>query len=164
MLLRKATIFFVSLDLVRSDVDLGVSGLDDTDTTFGLGLGLVLNENFTVQAGYQDFGEISVSGNGSAKIEADAFQVSITGGVPAGENISLYAEAGIDFWDASVSYVGVPGFGTGSASDDGQDIFFGIGAAAKASDNLAIKLEYQLHELDDVDIDILSLGIAVLFQ
>lgn len=156
--------FYGSLDITRTDLDLGVAGLDDTDTTFGIAAGYRINENFSVELGFQDFGEVSASAGGaSAKIEVDAIQLSVIGGVPVSENAGVYAELGFDSWDADFSYTNVPGFGTGSESEDGTDIFYGIGAYLSLSEAVNLKFEYQMHELDDTDIDVLGLGVTVAF-
>ncbi len=150
--------FFVSADVVRSDLDTGVNGIDDTDTSFGIGFGVNLNENFTVQANYQDFGEISGNFEGAnVSAEADAFQLSVTGGLPIGERAGVYAEVGIDIWDADLSGPG------GSVSDDGTDVFYGFGGYVSLTDNVALKLEYQFHELEDTEIDTLGLGVSFSF-
>ncbi|MGB2272056.1 MAG: porin family protein [Pseudomonadales bacterium] len=156
--------FYGSLNLARTDIDIGIAGVDDTDTTFGFGAGYRLNENFAIELGYQDFGEISVSSAGaSASVEADAIQLSVIGGVPVSENAGVYAELGFDSWDADLTYTNVPGFGTGSESEDGTDIFYGIGAYMSLSETVDLKFEYQLHELDGTDVDILGLGFTVSF-
>ena len=156
--------FYGSLDITRTDLDLGIAGFDDTDSVFTIAAGYRINENFAVELGYQDFGEVSASASGaSASVEADAVQLSIIGGVPVSENVGVYAELGFDSWDADLSYTNVPGIGTGSESDDGTDIFYGIGAYLSLSEVVNLKFEYQLHELDDADIDVLGLGFTVAF-
>ena len=156
--------FYGSLDLTRADLDLDETGLDDTDTSFGIAAGYRINENFSVELGFQDFGEISASAGGaSAKIGADAIQLSVIGGMPVSESAGVYAELGFDLWDADLSYSNVPDFGTGSESDDGTDIFYGIGAYVSLSEAVNLKFEYQLHELDDTDVDVLGLGVTVSF-
>lgn len=156
--------FYGSLDITRIDLDLDTAGLDDTDTTFGIAAGYRINENFAVELGYQDFGEVSASaGNASAKVEADAIQLSVIGSVPVSENAGVYAELGFDSWDADASYTNHPDLGTGSESEDGTDIFYGIGAYLSLSEAVNLKLEYQMHELDDTDVDVLGLGVTVAF-
>ena len=156
--------FYGSFDITRTDLDLDIAGLDDTDTTFGIAAGYRINENFAVELGYQDFGEVSVSADGaSAKVEADAIQLSVIGGMPISENAGIYAELGFDSWDAELSYTNIPDLGTDSESDDGTDIFYGIGAYLSLSEAVNLKFEYQMHELDDADVDVLGLGVTVAF-
>lgn len=153
--LAEAGKFYGTVEVVRSDIDLDIAGIDDTDTSFGLGVGYMINENFSVQAGYQDFGEISVSGVGSA--EADAFQLSILGGLPVSENAGVYAELGFDLWDADARV------GNQTASDDGSDIYYGFGGYIMFNEAIGVTLEYQFHELDDLEIDTLGLGVSFTF-
>jgi OOP family OmpA-OmpF porin len=156
--------FYGSLDLTRADLDSGVAGFDDTDTSFGIAAGYRINENFSVELGIQDFGEISASAGGaSAKIGADAIQLSVIGGVPVSENAGVYAELGFDLWNADRSYSNIPGIGSGSESDDGTDIFYGIGAYISLGEAVNLKFEYQMHELGDTDIDVLGLGFTLSF-
>ncbi|HAW14404.1 MAG TPA: hypothetical protein DCW37_04255 [Cellvibrionales bacterium] len=156
--------FYGSLDLTRADIDLGVEGIDDTDTSFAIAAGYRVNENLSIELGFQDFGEINVSGGGSsAKIGADAIQLSVIGSMPISENAGVYAELGLDSWDADLTYSNVPEIGSGSESEDGTDIFYGIGAYVSLSEAVNLKFEYQMHELDETDIDVLGLGVTFSF-
>ena len=154
--------FYGSLDLTRADLDLDETGLDDTDTSFGIAAGYRINENFSVELGFQDFGEITASsGAASATIGADAIQLSVIGGVPVSENAGVYAELGLDSWDADFSLS--DGVDSISGSEDGTDIFYGIGAYISLNEAVNLKFEYQMHDLDDVDIDVLGFGFTVSF-
>ncbi len=62
-----------------------------------------------------------------------------------------------------MSYTNIPDLGTDSESDDGTDIFYGIGAYLSLSEAVNLKFEYQMHELDDADVDVLGLGVTVAF-
>ena len=155
--------FYGSLNLVRLDIDSDFDNWGGTDTTFSVGVGYRLNENVAVELGYQDFGDVSISGNGSATIEADAIQLSVIGGLPVSENVGVYAELGFDLWDAKLSYTDVPGVGSGSDSDDGNDVYFGLGGYWSVNEKIAIHLDYQVHELDDTEIDTLGVGVSFTF-
>lgn len=145
--------FYGSVGLSRAEYDLG-SGFDESDTgLFVVNLGYKVNRYFAVELGYQDFGDISVSGNGSADVEADAFQAAIVGRLPFSNQFSAFAELGVDFWDGEVSFQNVPGFGSGNASDDGSDIYYGVGGELVLQNGLAVFIEYQFHDLDDLEID-----------
>ena len=95
------------------------------------------------------------------KAGADAIQLSVIGGVPVSENAGVYAELGLDSWDADFSLSN--GVGSISGSEDGTDIFYGIGAYISLSEAVNLKFEYQIHDLDDVDIDVLGFGFTVSF-
>lgn len=42
-------------------------------------------------------------------------------------------------------------------------MFYGFGGYVSVTDNVALKLEYQFHELDDTEIDTLGLGVSFSF-
>ena len=154
--------FYGSLDLTRADLDLGEAGLDDTDTSFGIAAGYRINENFSIELGFQDFGELNVSVEDVLlKAGVDAIQLSVVGGMPVSENAGVYAELGLDSWDADFSLS--DGVDSMSVSEDGTDIFYGIGAYISLNEAVNLKFEYQMHELDDVDIDVLGFGFTVSF-
>lgn len=153
--------FYVQANLNRTNIDIEV--VDETDTTFGIDVGYYFNKNLAIEAGYIDFGELSINGNGSFSVEADAVQLSVKGIYPVSNTIGFYAEAGIDFWDGKVSFSNVPGFGSGSDNENGNDLFYGIGGVLAFNDNISAHLEYMLHDLDDLEIDTLTLGIQANF-
>lgn len=146
--------FYVGAKLVNASYDADASGvsLDDSDTSFGIFGGYSLSQNIAVQLGYQDFGEVDITGaNGTS--EADAFELSLIGSVNASEAVELFAEVGLDAWDATVTSSGV------SADDDGTDLYFGLGVSFSVNDSIDLFADYQFHSLDDTDIDTFGLGI-----
>lgn len=159
--------FYGSLDLTRADVDFGsLNGVDinDTDTSFGIAAGYRINENFSIELGFQDFGELNVSVEDTLiKAGADAIQLSVIGGMPVSANAGVYAEIGFNLWDADVS-LSRPGFGSASISEDGSDLFYGIGAYISLSEAVNLNLVYQTHDLDDVDVEIDVLGLGFTFS
>jgi len=84
--------------------------------------------------------------------------------MPVSANTGVYAEIGFNLWDADVS-LSRPGFGSASISEDGSDLFYGIGAYILLSEAVNLNLVYQTHDLDDVDveIDVLGLGFTLSF-
>lgn len=161
--LASAQDFYASVNFGRSDFDFGVSGIDDDDSNISFAGGVKMNDNLALELGYIDFGDISVSGNGTASVEADAIQLSLLGLLPVSDAFGLVGRLGVDMWDATVKYSNVPGFGTGKVSDDGSDLFYGIGAYVNLGANANVHFDWQFHELDDVDIDTMSLGLSFYF-
>jgi OOP family OmpA-OmpF porin len=140
-----------------------VAGIDLGDDTgmkiFG---GYKFNKNIAFEAAYIDFGEITLTGNGSLTLEASGLDFSVVGSFPINQSFELFAKIGMLMWDADAIYVNVPGFGSGTESDDGSDIGYGFGANFNVGSNLAIRASYEMFELDDVDVDLLSA--AVIFN
>lgn len=157
--------FYGSASIGRSEMDLGVSGVDDADTSFSIAGGWQFHENFAVEVGYIDFGEVGArDGASSFKLGADALELSLIGTLPLNNTFGLMGRLGIDSWDADLRYTDDdPDFGSGKASVDGSDLFYGIGAYAKFSEAFRLQAEYQFHELDDVDVDVLSIGASFFF-
>lgn len=50
-----------------------------------------------------------------------------------------------------------------SESTNGRDISFGLGAAIYATDNVSVVTEYNMYQLEDMDIDNVSLGLQINF-
>lgn len=155
--------YYGSANLIRSEVDLDISGMDDADTSFSIAGGYKFNENVAFELGYIDFGEAKASGRGSASWDADAIEISVAGLLPLSAQGGLYTRLGLDFWDSTFRYSSVPFFGSGKASDDGTDLFYGLGGYVNLGSNVNVHLEYQFHELDDVDVDTLLLGMSFYF-
>ena len=66
--------------------------------------GYRINENFSIELGFQDFGELNVSVEDTLiKAGADAIQLSVIGGMPVSANAGVYAEIGFNLWDADVN-------------------------------------------------------------
>ncbi len=147
---------FYAASIGQTDVDL--PGFDD-DTSFTLGLGYSFNKNFAIEASYIDFGESSDDIIPVWTLSADGLQLAAVGKIPFNEQFSGFAKFGFLSWDAELEEAG---FGQ-IASDDGTDVTFGFGAMFDATEKVSFNLLYQMYELDDVDVDNLSLGIQVGF-
>lgn len=130
---------------------------DDTDTGFKLFGGYRIDQ-IAVEVFYADLGETSF-GSGSTKgnTEADSIGGSILVIFPVSNRFDLFGKVGVHAWDSDFSSnVGV------SDSDDGTDPMFGIGAAYNIN-QVSFSAEYERYELDNVDIDLMSLGVAYRF-
>ena len=141
--------------------------IDDEDTSFRLSAGYSFSDYFAVEGGYIDFGEVSdsftVAGvTGRVEAEADGFDLALVGSLPVSEKFSLTGRAGYLFWDADVkaTATGVP---TISDSEDGNDLFFGIGAEYRFTDQWSLTGGWDRYELDDVDFDNLHVGVRYRF-
>lgn len=154
---------------ILDDGSITSASLDDTDTSFGLKLGYQVTPNFSLEGGYLDLGELVVNatsdGSGflyapgpvSFTVSADGLFFNGKGILPLNEKFSLYGKLGFLLWDIegtlSDTTVSV------SASDDGNDIFYGIGGSFNITTSIALNADYMFYTLDDGDVDVLSLGI-----
>jgi hypothetical protein len=110
-----------------------------------------------VEGNYIDFGsgDDSVSG-AEIKSEADGVSLSAVGFLPIGP-VDLFARVGAVDWSADLSSPGI-----GSASDDGTDLTYGVGAQFRVW-SLSIRAEYEIFDIEDVDVDMISVGVTWTF-
>ena len=146
---------------VDYDVDVDIEG---DDTSYRIGGGFRVNENFAVEGYYIDYGEIDDSifvpffGDVELEAEATAFQFQAVGLFPASPSVDLYGKIGLAIWDAELS---APGFA--DEDDDGTDLVFGFGANFNISKQFTLRAEYEIANFDDVDIDTIMIGVNVAF-
>lgn len=150
--------------ITTSDLCNGISGpgvnCDDEDTGLKIFGGFKFSPNFAVEGAWIDLGEVSASGpGGSATAEADGFQLAAVGMIPFNPQWSIFGKLGAFMWDASVNS-NVPG---ANASDDGTDIMFGVGAMWNFAERLGLRAEWERFDVDDEDVDFLSVGIQFNF-
>jgi len=162
---------------------------DEDDTGFNLGVGYKVNDFFSVEGGYMDLGKasatLSAGGSalglsmtaGSVTAEADYDAVYLGGVFEYGINdkLSLNAKGGLYWWDADYratyssatfrlnSYTYVVTNGTTTWSDDGDDIYYGLGATYNLSDNLQVRADWYRSDTDDGDVDVLGLNLVTSF-
>ena len=141
--------------------------IDDEDTSFSLSAGYSFNDYFAVEGGYIDFGEVGDSFSaggitGKVEAEADGWDLALVGSLPVSEKFSLTGRAGYLFWDADIkaSATGLP---TVSDSDDGNDLFYGVGAEYRFTDQWSLTGGWDRYELDDVEFDNLHVGVRYRF-
>jgi opacity protein-like surface antigen len=112
-----------------------------------------------VEGNYVDLGsgDDTVAGR---KIESDinGFSLSAVGFLPVGP-VDLFARVGAINWNADVD---VPSLDF-SASDDGTDLTYGVGAQFRVW-SLSIRAEYEQFDIDAADtVDLISLGVTWTF-
>ena len=178
--------YYVFGGVGESDIETNISAgsgvnIDDTDTAFKLGVGYRFSEHFAAELGYVDLGEatvsttsannISIGGttaslNGSIENDVDGFIVGLRGDIPVYDSVNLFARAGIYVWDADASNSGTLTVGGNPVSvedDDGEDLYFGLGAEYMFSDHFGASIEYTRYDLDIGDADVFSAGLRYFF-
>jgi len=125
------------------DVDAG----DDSDTYFSVGVGFDVNKNFAFEGSYKDYG--GIDGRGWSA-DATSFSAAAVGKLPLNASVELLGKIGLDLWEVDAD----PG-----DDDDGFDLFLGFGAGFNVNSRTDITVTYEMHEFDDVDVDVLAVGI-----
>lgn len=147
--------------LEADDLDfIGLTSLDEDDTAYKLFAGYNFDlpvVNLGVELGYVDFGKPEIDTN-FGQIELDPTGVNLWGiaGVDAGP-IDLFAKLGYITWDVEAT-----GLGT-SDSDDGSDMGYGVGLGFGLG-GIKIRGEYEMYDIEDADLSMLSLSILYQFD
>jgi len=147
------------LDASFRDGDADVN-FDDDDTGYkifaGYNFGLFPFIDLAVEGSYVDFGEASadiLGGSANASVTGwDAFGLA---GVKLGP-VGLFAKVGAMAWDSEIEVI------NNRIDDSGSDPAYGIGARVQLG-SLAVRAEYEVIDVDVVDIGFLSVGAAWTF-
>lgn len=165
-----ATMALASLPAVAADngiylgASVGQSGLEIDDFDYdasATGYKIIAGWRFldwlAVEGNYVDFGsgDDRVAGS-KIETEADGISLSAVGFLPVGP-VDLFARVGAVDWSADISSPGI-----GSGSDDGTDLTYGIGAQVRVW-SLSIRAEYEMFDISDADLDMISLGVTWTF-
>ncbi|MEM9404356.1 MAG: outer membrane beta-barrel protein [Pseudomonadota bacterium] len=139
--------------------------IDEDDTGFKVFGGFLWDNpliDLGVEVGYVDFGEpeVNVPTNvGDVEVGFETSGINLWGiaGTELGP-LDVFAKLGYVSWDIEASIQRIQG----DVSDDGNDIGYGLGAAFNLG-ALQIRGEWELYDIDDADVSMLSLGVAFRF-
>ncbi len=127
---------------------------DDDDTGFkifaGYNLGLVPFVDLAIEGSYVDFGEASHATIGNADVGVTGWDAFGLAGFKLGP-IGLFGKVGMIAWDSSSNAVQT------ALDDSGSDPAYGIGARFQIG-SIAVRAEYELFDIDTVDISYFSVG------
>ncbi len=156
--------WYAGINIGQMSIDDDANGLlvDDSATAYRLYGGFDFNRFFGVEVQYIDFGEVSgeaVIDNASVSATADAngFGVAGVGRIALGEQFNLTGRLGYLAWDADTQAAGLSG------GDSDKDIFLGAGAEWIVSDQWVLGFDLERYKLDDVDVNVWSLGARIRF-
>lgn len=163
-----------SVDINAGPIGLVQPTIEDTDTSFKIFGGALLNQNLGVEVGYVNFGEVSVRWDDGIDYiedtwETSALYVAGLAVIPMNDQAGLMIKAGFASWDMDAKETSsIPGIGV-SLSESGTDPMIGIGFQF-AVDNLMLRAEFErFMDIGDEnttgqsDIDIIGLSAAVKF-
>jgi OmpA-OmpF porin, OOP family len=132
---------------------LGLTSCDDKDTGFKIFGGKKFTQNFAVEFGWVDLGEITATGpGGTARVGADGLQAAAVGMAPVSPQVNVFGKVGLYMWDLRATGPG------GSLSDDGIDLMFGLGVSWTLARQLDLRAEWERFDVGGDDVDMLSVG------
>ena len=163
----------------KTTVDTGISAvsgatLDEDDTGSSFFIGTKLDDSFSIEGFYTDFGEASLAGdngdtfvldgttytfNTSATIKYSGSTMGAAGRLHFNmtENLQGFVKGGIHWWDVEAAVTTATA--SANATDEGSDIIMGIGMDYQIGENLALLVGYDKYTVDSEDITFLGGGI-----
>jgi hypothetical protein len=122
-------------------------GFDESDTAYkvfgGYNIGFIPLVDFAVEASYVDFGSPA---NSNLNVDISGINAFGLAGLSFGP-FGIFAKAGAIKWDID----------TNNSSDSGTDPAYGVGARF-ALGSFAVRAEYELYDLDGVDVNMVSVS------
>ena len=162
--------FYMGASFGNAGVDtdfggIGVGDFDEDDSAIKAVIGYRFDLPavfLAVEGSYIDMGEPEVSA-GAASLSIDPTGINLAGiaGIEAGP-VELFGKLGYLAWDTDI--ILDDGLGNViSGSDDGSDLGYGIGIAFGLGP-ISVRGEYEVFDIEDADIDMISVGFTYLFD
>ena len=142
-------------------VDYGVDSNPNFDdpTGFELILGKEITRNVSFEISYIDFGKADDVATAVRHLEADAITAGALLRGKIGKTADVFLKLGMLSWDSEITQDGAGVI----ASNDGTDIFYGLGAMVKTTDNLSIGARYNVYDFDGDNVTMLSINAQLSF-
>jgi OOP family OmpA-OmpF porin len=155
-----------------------INSCDDEDSSWRIFAGYQFNKYVGLELGYADLGQgegratVTGVGSGTARFEAEAWDLVMVGMLPINERFSIFGKLGFARWDVDASAtVSIPGRGTGVGSDseDGTELTQGVGAQFNFTKNVGARVEWQRYndvggsKTGESDIDVISASLLFTF-
>ncbi|MGD9390932.1 MAG: outer membrane beta-barrel protein [Thioalkalispiraceae bacterium] len=156
------------------DGSLQSGSVDDSDNGVSVFIGNRIDNNLAVEFGYIDLGKTTFSGVSSGGViwnpgavsgsmEFSGLQLAGIAFAPISNIMEVYLKAGIFFWDADVSISNTV-FGSGSGSEDDNDLFYGIGFQYNFLNGAGIRLGWESYGDFDLEMDTDALIVSGIFR
>lgn len=154
------------------------SSQDDTDTGYKLQVGYQFNDNFAIEGGYVDFGELVYKatyddfGSGKEKLTAKGWNIDALLTLPINAGVSLFAKVGAIHAEVKEKYSFGELLDGGDYSEKESNVKakFGAGVAYNFYQGLSARLEAEYYnklgdddKTGEVDIALYSLGLSYHF-
>jgi OOP family OmpA-OmpF porin len=130
--------------------------LDDTDTGLNIYGGIKFNEYFGLELSYTDFGkqedEFTSVYTFDVSVEVVGLGFSAVGFLPISDNLGLLGKLGVIDLEADLTFDAHP------ESKDGSDLFYGIGAEYRLSEQFSFRSVWEIVVANRADFDMLSIN------
>lgn len=133
-----------------------------SDTAFKLTGGYAFNEYFGVELAYVDAGtQTDTVGPQRIENESSGVIASALLSLPLGERFAVFGKLGYAFYDSDAT--GRLGDSVTRASDNGEDLAYGIGLELAVARGLRLRAEYEGLDVSEGDFEIVSAGVVYRF-
>jgi OOP family OmpA-OmpF porin len=147
---------YLGASVGQSGVQIDDVNYDADATGYKLIAGWRFLDWLAVEGNYIDFGSgDDTVGGEKFETEADGISLSAVGFLPVGP-VDLFARVGVIDWSADLKS------DFDKVGDDGTDLTYGIGAQFRVW-GLSIRGEYEMFDIEDADLDMISLGVTWTF-
>lgn len=125
----------------RQGCGTGLFSCDDKDDAYSVYGGSMLNNNFGLELGYVNMGDIGRAG-GTTK--AHGVNLSLVGKLPVSQTFGVFGKVGTTYGRTSVS--AAPGSGVVSGKEDGFGLSVGAGVSFDFSERWSAVLQWDRHD------------------
>lgn len=146
---------------------------DNLNLGFKVFGGYQFSKYFGVEGGFVDFNDVKAYSTvaGPARsvyttAENDAWTLAAVGTLPVTKRISVFGKLGASSWSSNLKSIATDVNGvTTSATEgsNGYDVFYGLGASYALLDSIDVRAEIERYKLDDLDVDLMTAGLAFKF-
>ena len=150
---------YIGLGFGSVDYDINSTSNFDDPTGFELIVGKEISRNVSFELSYIDFGEADDGATPARHLDADAITAGALLRGKLGKTADVFVKLGMLSWDSEVTQDGAGVI----ASNDGTDVFYGIGAMVKTTGNLSIGARYNVYDFDGDDVTMLSINAQLSF-
>ncbi len=123
---------------------------NETDTGIKLILGFQPSDVVALEIAYVDLGDFDTI---FGSVSQSGIALNAIGKIPLNNDVALTGKLGMYSWDISL----------GSASNTGTDLAYGFGVEVKVSKEVSIVAEYEMFDVDDGDVSLISGGAKFYF-
>ncbi len=134
----------------RSDDD----KFGETATASKLLIGKMFTRNLAGEFAFVHLGEYDV---GTTEITQYGFEASLVPMLRVNENTSLFARFGVFAWTFDIDTT------LGSGDEKNTDVFYGVGVEYSFTQRASLTVEYEVFEVFDGDVDMISFGMKLGF-
>jgi len=139
--------------------------IDDDDFSWKAFIGYQFLPWLAVEGGYVDFGDVNgATPGGVVTTGVDGWNAFVVGSLPIGP-VDVFAKLGMIWWNVDIDFADdLDELDDTSISNDGSDLAYGVGAAFNFGQQLSVRAEVELFDVDDVDdAYLISLGLLYRF-